>query len=811
VTVEGLPEGTLTFLLTDLVGSTSAWESDPELMGEVMAGHDRIVADVVAQHRGVAVEAGRAGDSVLAVFRRAGDAAACALDLQGAFGAERWPEGIEVRIRIALHTGEAALRDGHYYGQPLNRCARLLKATHGGQVLLTRATEQLLVDQLPGGAALLDLGLHKLKDLTRPEHVFQLVDIDRPAEFPRIQWLPGALTNLPVQLTEFIGRDQELRKLLELDRQTRLLTLIGPGGVGKTRLALELASEVLGDYRDGVWLVELGPLSDPILVPQVVAGALTLVEQAGRSVLDTLLERCRDSRLMLLLDNCEHLVGASAELVERLLTSCRQVNVLATSHEPLRIPGEQIWPVPPLRRTEAVELFVQCAARHAPWFRITENNEWAVARICERLDDLPLSIELAAARLPLLPVEEIVNRLDRRFTLLTGGSRTVSARHWTLQAAVDWSHELLTASEKMLFRRLSVFVGRFSLKAAEEVCSDGRLSRDQVFELLSHLVDKSLVLAGEGRYRLLETIRDYGRERLGEARETDQLQRRLASYLLGEAEAREAGQLASWLDRLEEVHDDLRATLGWCADADPELGMELAHAMSTFWQLRGHAAEPRQVVEALLRHGPVDSPLRPSVLEVAGAFAFLHGDFEGAASLLRQALLEARANGDQAAVMQTLNRTGLMAVAQGDAMSAESALQEALSLAQKLGDREQEASSLHQLGLLLGTRGDLAGSRSLLEKSIELRTRTGRRDETSVSLTFAAFAMLLGGDLESARRYIHESLEIGRALKDRRAAWSLEVLACLTALNREFERALSIAGAGSAMHESIGNRPSAAW
>ena len=807
----GLPEGTLTFLLTDMVGSTKAWESDPNLMRDVMSEHDRIVSQIVGRHDGVLVESGREGDSVLAVFRRAADAATCALALQRAFATGAWPPGEQVQIRIALHTGEAELREGHYHGPPLNRCARLLATCHGGQVLTTQATQQLLVDQLPAQATLWDLGNHRLKDLLRSEHVFQLVDVERPAEFPRIRSLPSELTNLPVQLTEFVGREEALRSLNELRRQARLLTLIGPGGVGKTRLALQLAAELTGDYRDGVWLVELGPVSDPGLVPQAVAHGLDLEEQAGRPLLDTLVERCRERRLLLVLDNCEHLVEASAELVERLLTNCREVSIVATSREPLKLSGEQVWPVPALTRAEAVRLFAERAARHAPGFRVSVGSSLLVAEICERLDDLPLAIELAAARLPLLPLEEIAKRLESRFALLTGGSRTASARQRTLQGVVEWSHELLTEDEKLVFRRLAVFAGRFALGDSEAVCADETLPAGAVLELVSRLSDKSLLMTTDGQCRMLVTIREYGLQRLGEAGEADALRRRLGFHLLGLAQARQAGELASWLDRLESLHEDVQAVIRWSVDNDPELGMRLADAMSTFWQLRRHTAEPRQLVEALLENGDVDSPLWPRLEELAGAFAYLQGDFDAARDRLEAALRAGRARADAALVVRVLNRTGLLAVARGDRGAARATLEEALALARELGDQQEEANSLHQLGLLVGTRGDLASAASMLEQSIDLRIKLGRRDETSVSLTFLAFNLLHSGERERAREYIKESLEIGRALNDRRTAWSLDVLACLSALDGQPEQALRLAGAGAAMHDSIGNRPSANW
>jgi predicted ATPase len=778
-------------------------------MRDAMARHDRIVAACVKDSGGVAV--GQAGDSVLAVFRRAGDAAASALAIQREFGREPWPPGGELKARISLHTGEAQLREGQYYGLALNRCARLLATGHGGQVLLTGASEQLLVDEPPPRSALWDLGIHRLKDLTRAEHVFQLVDLDHPRQFPPILSMEHQLTNLPAQLTSFVGRDDELRQLREMHHRARLLTVTGPGGAGKTRLALQLAAELVGDHADGVWLVELDPLSDPRLVPLAVAGGLGLKEQPGRRLADTLVDHARQRNLLLVLDNCEHVVESTAELAAELLKGCEGVSVLATSREPLKVPGELTWRVPPLTREEAVRLFADRATSHDPAFTLSDENVETVARICERLDWIPLAIELAAARVTMMPVGEILNHLESRFSLLTAGDRTMPGRLKTLKAAMDWSYDLLAEPEKLLFRRVSIFSGRFSLGAVEAVCNDTALPRDSVLGLVGQLVDKSLLTLDETRYHCLETIRAYGRERLAEGGDLNSLHARLGSYVLGLAQSAEPGHLAAWLDRLEAAHDDIRSTLTWVVTADPELGTRLAAALFPFWQLRGHAAEPRHFAQELLERTSSGFPQHAAALHLAGAYAYLQSDLTAAHQLLDQALQEARAAGDQLTVMRALDTIGLVAAALDDLTRSEAALEEGLTLARELGERNSEAAILHQLGLLASRRGHLREARSLLEKSIEVRRALGRNDEISMSLTFLAAAKILEGDPATARKCIAESFEIGRALSDRRAAWSLDVLACLTALEGRPEQALQLAGAGAAIHASSGITPAAVW
>ncbi|TME85224.1 MAG: adenylate/guanylate cyclase domain-containing protein [Chloroflexi bacterium] len=774
----GLPEGTLTFMLTDVVGSTRAWESAPSAMREAMARHDRIVDRCLKQNHGTDVPSGRAGDSILAVFPRAADAAACALSLQRDFAAEQWPAEINLEIRVALHSGEAELRQDQYHGQVLNRCARLLATCHGGQVLLTSASEQLLVDELPAGAELRDLGVHRLKDLTRPEHVFELVDIENPREFPPIRSQQPA-TNLPIQLTAFIGRDGELRQLRELHGRSRSLTLTGPGGSGKTRLALELASEVVPEHADGVWFIELGPVSGPQLVPQAVADTLHLKEQASRRLAETLADHLRERRSLLVLDNCEHVVDTVAELTVELLKECEGLKVLATSREPLRVPGEVTWRVPPLGREEAVRLFSDRAAAHDAQFRLSDDNIDLIVRICECVDRIPLAIELAAARVHMMSIDEILNRLEKSFGLLTGGNRTTVSRQQTLRATLDWSYGLLSDPEKMLFRRLSIFAGRFTLDAAEAVCGDDLLKPDAVLD--------------------------------EQAGELDPIQTRLAAYLIEVAESRRPGHLAEWLDRLEALYDDIGATLAWSQKADPELGMRLAVTLDVFWQLRGHASAPRQFADAILAHISPDFRRRPAALYLAGAFAYLQGDFAAARRRIDEAVAEARRAGDWVTLLAALERSGLMAAAAGDLAASETALEAALKLAREHRDQAAEASILHQLGLRASQKPDLPTARSLLEKSLELRRTLERSDEASMSLTFLAAVALLQADAATARRSIIESLEIGRALHDRRAAWSLDVLACLTTREGNLERALQLAGAGSAMHEASGNTPPAPW
>ncbi|WP_414686287.1 ATP-binding protein, partial [Mycobacterium sp.] len=553
VGVSDLPTGTVTLLLADVEGSTRLWETQPDEMTAAVARLDQALSETVAAHDGVRpVEQGE-GDSFVIAFGRASDALACALDLQRAPLAP-------IRLRIGMHTGEVRLRDeGNYIGPTVNRAARLRDLAHGGQTVLSGATEPLVVDQLPDGVSLIDLGSHPLRDLPRPERVTQMCHPDLRNDFPPLRTSTEAdVHNLPMQLTSFVGRQAEMRSLRDALATNRLVTLTGAGGVGKTRLAVQVAEAVARDFADGVWYVDLAPVTVPEVVPLTVARALSLVDQPGRSTMDTLLRFVRDRRLLVVLDNCEHLLDASAQVVVALLGGASCLKVLATSREPLLVTGEATRQVPSLSLgDEAIELFADRARLAQADFTLTDDNAAAVAEICRRLDGMPLAIELAAARVRTLSLADIVQSLHDRFRLLTGGSRTAVRRQQTLRASVDWSHALLTDAERILFRRLAVFLGGFDLDAARAVAGADQLQRYQVLDQLTLLVDKSLVVAentsGPTRYRLLETVRQYAQEKLGESGEADAVRSRHCDYYTSMAGVLDSPARSDYEQRLEQA------------------------------------------------------------------------------------------------------------------------------------------------------------------------------------------------------------------------------------------------------------------
>ena len=529
-----LPRGTVTFLFTDLEVSTRLWDQEHDQMREALARHDVILRERVAAHDGQVVK-GR-GDGVHAVFETAHDAIAAAVDAQRVLVAESWPVSEPLRVRMGLHTGVADVRDGDYFGSDVNHAARLMDLAHGGQVVCSQATADLARDALADGVVLVDLGEHRLRDLSRPERVLQVNAPRLQHDFARLRSLERLPGNLPLQVSSFVGRELEVARAVEALGEARVVTLTGVGGVGKTRLALQVAEEVLPDFPDGVWLCELAAVRDPELVVDAVAAVFRVTEHPGLSLVESLVVYLRDQQLLLVLDNCEHVLRAAARLVAAIEAQCARVRVLATSREGLNIAGEQLLVVPSLElpddtgvataeECEAVRLFVERARAVKADFAIDGGNRADVVAICTRLDGVALAIELAAARIPAMNAAELARRLDRRFRLLSGGARVAIERHQTLRATIDWSYDLLSESEQRLLSRLAVFTGGCTLEAAEVVCAGDPIDADDVFESLARLVAHHLVVADdmkeETRYRLLDTIRQYGEERLVELEETD--------------------------------------------------------------------------------------------------------------------------------------------------------------------------------------------------------------------------------------------------------------------------------------------------
>ncbi|MGH2372250.1 MAG: tetratricopeptide repeat protein [bacterium] len=830
-----LPVGTVTFFFTDIEASTRLLQHVGDVTGaQVFADHRRLLRD--AFQAGGGYEYQDQGESFLIVFQNAKDAVRSAAAAQQAIATHPWPEGTMLRVRMGLHTGEPVVAADGYVGLDVHRAARICAAGYGGQILISKTTWALIRDDLPDSVVLKDLGEHRLKDLARPERIYQVIIPGLPADFPPLKSLDLLTNNLPsLQLTSFIGREREMTEIKLLLSTARLVTLQGPGGTGKTRIALHAAADLIEHFPDGVWLAELAPLSDPALLPQTVATVFSVREQPGRAFIDSLVDYLRAKELLLVLDNCEHLVESSAHLAHGLLLGCPKLRILATSREILSTAGEVVYRVPPLARPDprrvlslegltqfdAARLFMERAVLSKPSFVVTDTNAPAVAQVCHRLDGIPLAIELAAARVKVLSVEQIAQRLDDRFRLLTGGQRAALPHHQTLQATVEWSYDLLSEQERLLFRRLSVFAGGFTLEAAEAVCAGEGIGEFDVLDLLARLIDKSLALTeelhGDIRYRLLETIRHYSRERLEESGEADLVRRRHLEWHMGlaeqaEPELRGFNQIA-WLDRLEIDHDDLRAALEWSktVNASGEMGLRLAGALYRFWGLRGYLSEGRHWLDTLLAISNGGPQPRIKALHGAGVLAYYQGDYKRATTLCEEALALSKGLGDERAVAATLTILGNVARNRGEYARAAQLYEESLVLCQHVGDKWGLANTMSHFGNVVRSQGNYPRAKGLLEESLALWREVGDKWGLATCLSHLGTVMGNQGDYDRAIDLHEESLALRRELRDKVNVGASLMSLGAVALNRaDYERAQELFEETLSLRRELGDKPSVA-
>jgi predicted ATPase/class 3 adenylate cyclase/DNA-binding CsgD family transcriptional regulator len=741
------PTGMVTLLVADVEGCTRLWETQPGEMAGAVERLDRLLPEVIAHHGGVRVVEQGERDSFTVAFGRPSDALACALGLQRAPLAP-------IRLRISVHTGEIQLSDdANYIGPTINRAVRLRDLAHGGQTVLSAATEALVADRLPADAWLTDLG----------DRVVQLCHPDLHNDFPPLR-IPTTVVSpqLPVQLSSFVGRDSEITQVRALLADERLVTLTGAGGVGKTRLAVRVASELASEFADGVWHVDLAPITDPDVVPVTAARALGLLDQPGRSTRDTLSRFVADRQMLVVLDNCEHLLDASAELVVALLGAASRLTVLATSREPIGVGGEVSWRVPSLSLAdEAVELFVDRARHARADFTLTDSNAVAVGEICRRLDGVPLAIELAAARVRALSVSEILEGLHDRFRLLTGGVRTALARHQTLRASVDWSHAMLTEPERVVFRRLAVFLGGFDLDAAHAVAGGGESQRYRVLDQLTLLVDKSLVLAddasGRTRYRLLETVRQYALEKLGEADESDAVRTRHRDYYVALAAALDApagDDYGQRIQRVESEIDNLRAAFSWSREnSDVETSLALASSLQPLWYARRRISEGLSWIDAALadddaQRQQVVPAVRARALAASAPLALMAGAAD-CVDRAQQALAIAREVDDPALLVRALAACGYVAFFFG-AGAERDYLGEAIGPARTLGDRWTLTLILALQASAGSVAGALVAMRAASEEGRDLADALGDRSQSQMCRLTLGYAQLFQGELAAA-------------------------------------------------------------
>jgi predicted ATPase/class 3 adenylate cyclase len=774
-----LPTGTVTFLFTDIEGSTRLLQRVGDAYSDLLATHSRILREAIAAGGGVEVQT--EGDAFFAVFPTALGAVHAAVQAQRVLSSHPWRDGNVVRVRMGVHTGQGVLSGEQYVGLDVHRAARIAAAGHGGQVLVSDAARALARDAMPVGVSVRDLGRHRLKDIEQPEHLHQLVIEGLPDGFPSIRTLDARLTNLPLERSSFVGREHEEREVVALLERSRLLTLTGPGGIGKTRLALKVAADQLGRFTDGVYLADLSPMTDVTLVPAAIATALMLREQPGRDIVDSLADHLRDRELLLVLDNLEQVVEA-ASVVGRLLDTAARLRVLATSRVPLHLTGEQEYPVPPLalpdpfsssdfetlRDSEAVTLFMHRATAVHPGLRLTADTAPSVAQIAVALDGLPLAIELAASRARLLAPDAILTRLGSRLSLLTTGAGDLPQRQRTLRSTLEWSHDLLEAQQQILFARLGTFSGGWTLGAAEVVCGPGLDL--VVLDGLATLVDHSMVRpgqagSGEPRFSMLETIREYAVERLALSGEAGDIQRAHAEHFREVAEEAELNLTREdrvvWLARLEQEHDNLRAALDWAERTGAAgTGLPTATAMWRFWQQRGHLSEGRGRLARLLTmpNAAARGPLRARALGALGGLAYWQNDTPGTRAAYEEAADIAREVGDPKLLAAALLDLSFIPFMERDADRAESILQEGLATAREAGDRLLTAGFLDSIAYLAVFRGKPADAIPMRRRAIEIFREEGDVWQVANNLVGLAMMLRTSGDLDGARADLQEAL-----------------------------------------------------
>ncbi len=831
-----LPTGTVTFLFTDIEGSTRLLQQLRDVYADVLVECRLLIATAVREGGGQEVDT--EGDAVFAAFPSASQALLAAVTAQQRILRHPWPDGAAVRVRIGLHTGEARIADAGYVGMDVHRAARICGAAHGGQILLSDTTSALVTKDLPDGVGLRDLGEHHLKDLIHAHHLFQAVAAGLPTDFPPIRSLNVLPNNLPRQLTSFIGREKEMAEVKRLLSTAYLVTLTGSGGAGKTRLALQVAADVVNDYPDGVWLAEFAPLADPALIPKAVATVLNVPEQPGRDMTETLVDALRPKALLLLFDNCEHLLAACRDLAGTLLRKCPHLRILATSREGLGVPGETLWRVPSLSVPEdvrhlpppgelvlfdAVRLFVDRAVATAPGFAVTGQNAPAVAQVCQRLDGIPLAIELAAARVSVLAVKQIAARLDDRFKLLTGGSPTLLPRHQTLHAAIDWSYQLLSETERVLLRRLSVFAGGWSLEAAESVCAGGSVGVAAVLDLLTSLVAKSLVLAetqrGEARYRLLETVRQYSMSRLLDSGEADAVRRRHRDWYVSLAEQafpEYFGPRATlWVQQLETEHDNLRTAVEWSrAEKDgAEAGLRLTGNLWWFLVKQGHLSEAREWLEgALARRTEAPTVVLPRALRGASQLAWRRGDYELATTLATDGLAICRELGDRNESALLFLNLGIAALRRGDFEQAAAMCTECLNISREMGNRWVSGEALWGLGSVEQLRRNPERAIALYTESLADHMEAGDRWAIGKNLCEMGTAAHDLHDYARALACYKDSLTIVTEIGDRSLiAACLEGLAKVALSAGHHDKTARLFGAVESLRQSLEWRRSPAF
>lgn len=826
------PSGTITFLFSDIEASTGRWEKNAEQMKIAFRCHEQIMRASMSEHGGYVYK--MIGDAFQVAFNTALDALGAAISAQRALHTETWGDLEPLKVRMALHTGVVEERGDDYVGPLLNRAARLMNAGHGGQVLISQATFELLRDVLPNDVIVRDLGAHRLKDLARQEHIYQLEALDLESVFPPLRTLDSHPNNLPLQMTSFVGREREFDEVKHLLEISRLVTLTGSGGAGKTRLALQLAADLVDEFDHGVWWVDLAALEDPELASQAVAGVLSVRDETQRPLLETLGEHLRNKHLLLILDNCEHIIESCACLADELLRASLGLRILATSREALRISGEHTYPVlslntpdpahlPDLERLyqyDAVRLFIDRAVAVSPSFSVDNNIAPTVAEICYRLDGIPLAIELAAARVGVLPIEMVLARLDDRFRLLSRGDRSVLPRHQTLAAVIDWSYNLLRDDECTLFRRLGVFVGGWTIEAAEGVCCGDRIEKCNVFELLTSLAEKSMVqidqTTHDNRYRMLETVRQYALHKTISDGEIEPIKKRFVKYylnLIEEGEQRAHHESESAIPKLLAVDlENFRAALHWTIQNPAtyeDAGLRLAGSLWTVWWTIGYLNEGREWLDKAIRVFQSVGAPRAKALTNAGCISWQQGDYKIAEKYFCEAIdiYQNTAVKDREGLANATHMYGHVVFDLQDYAQARNYFEQSLMIFREIDNKANIVTLESDVGNIDYHVGDYHSAKEKYIECLEISREMGDRALIAANLLRLGNIYRLESDYEKAGDLYNESLVITREME-----WNLELASNLHRLGYvsqsrgDFQAAAELFSESLDMQQEMGNK-----
>lgn len=824
------PTGAVTFLFTDIEGSTKLAQKFNETYPGALIKHNLILNEAVKSNNGFVFKT--VGDAFCCAFQDANDALIAACDIQKLLLNENWKE-VYIKVRIGIHSGNAEWNGEDYMGYiTLARVSRVMSAANGEQIIISESTYELINDSVSDRISFRHLGERRLKDVIQPIKLYQIISPGLREDFPPLKTLDSRPNNLPVQLTDFIGCEESIKSVKHLLNQTRLLTLLGSGGVGKTRLAMQVGADMIDDFANGVFIAELAPVTDPDFILQTLMNSFGMKDERGKTAEVILTDHIKDKELLLILDNCEHLIKKCALTVEMLLSNCAKLKIITTSREFLNCSGEKIYKVPSLSlpdvsvnitpmqlsQYESVRLFIERAIAVNRDFRLNNENAQSLAEICSRLDGIPLAIELAAARIKVLTVEKICERLANRFSLLTGGKRTALPRQQTLKAMIDWSYDLLSEKEKILWRRLSVFNGGWTMESAEEICSDDKIKGEEIIDLMNALTDKSIILYGteKERYRILESLKQYGYDTLTDEFEKEDILRKHLTYFMEIAEASVPNLIGSEiqvnLEKLVSEHGNFQSAIEWSLSADEtEKGARLAVALGNFWDIRGYYTLGIQLLGRFLTDTKgLNKSLEINLRRFSGILSADFGLYEQARKYFEECLTISREIGEKKGIAIALNQLGGTDSLFGKYKLAQVYYEECLNLFRELGDKDGLAACLHNFGNITGGLGNYEQAKKYMEESLAIRKDLGdKRGTASCLMSLGQIAYKHSeSNYEQTKKFYEESISLSREIGlKRELAISLYNLGdCVENCDKNFEYALEYFEEALALFREMGNK-----